>query len=336
MPSSSAKVAETNAYNAVRATSFTRIHGRPTRNDYELLKKEASDLASKVENITFTWSRDTATGDEYGLLAEIIGPAEYTHLTNLNWNQETEPAAYDPAIQATTAVHTRKRMEEEWEEKRESWFIRKGFLRGATMNMRDAFDEEYYLQLKNINTAYRNTTPIQILDHLDTRWCPLDVRTRKLLKAEFHADWDNTVMHITAFGMKLDKEQARIDRLGIVISDEDKLQFYMEQIYASKCFDKKEMVDWENKPIAIKDDYEEAKMYSKAWSGILKLTRKTAVATPAKKDKRAPTKWQTSVTKSGSTFRKLPALQSPTTKKQPSLQPTSAKNPKPKMLNFRQ
>ena len=239
MPSSSVKVVETNAYNAVRATSFTRIHGRPTRNDYELLKKEASDLASDVENISFTWSRESATGDEYGLLAEIIGPAEYTHLTNLNWAQETEPAAHDPAIQATTAVHTRKRMEEEWEEKRESWFIRKGFRRGATMNMRDALDEQYYSQLKNINTAYRNTTPIQILEHLDTRWCPLDVRARKLLKAEFHTDWDNTVMHITAFGMKLDKEQARIDRLGVVISDEDKLQFYMEQIYESNCFDKK-------------------------------------------------------------------------------------------------
>jgi hypothetical protein len=68
-------------------------------------------------------------------------------------------------------------------------------------------------------------------------------------------------MHLTAFGMKLDKEQARIDRLGIVISIEDKLQIYMEQIYASNCFDKKEMVDWENKPINIKDDYNKAKLY---------------------------------------------------------------------------
>jgi hypothetical protein len=141
MPSSSAKAAETKAYDAVRATSFTRIHGRPTRSDYELLKKEASDLVSEVENITFTWSHDTATGDKYGLLAEIIGPAKYTLLTNLNWAREMEPAAYDPAIQATTAVHTRKRMEEEWEEKRESWFIQKGFLRGLTMNMCDALDE---------------------------------------------------------------------------------------------------------------------------------------------------------------------------------------------------
>ena len=73
MPSSSIKVAETTSYNGVRTAPFTRIHGRPTRQDYELLKKEASDLASEVDNITFTWSRDTATGDEYGLLADIIG-----------------------------------------------------------------------------------------------------------------------------------------------------------------------------------------------------------------------------------------------------------------------
>jgi hypothetical protein len=67
-------------------------------------------------------------------------------------------------------------------------------------------------------------------------------------------------MHLMAFGMKLDKEQAHIDRLEVVISNEDKLQFYMEQIYSSNCFDKKEMVDWENKPIATKDDYNEAKL----------------------------------------------------------------------------
>jgi len=129
------------------------------RQHNELLKKEASDLASKVENITFAWSCDTATGEEYGLLAEIIVDVEYNYLTNLNWTQEMEPASYDPAITAATATHTRKRMEEEWEEKHESWFIWKGFLREVTMNMRDALDEQYYLQLKHINTAYRNTTP---------------------------------------------------------------------------------------------------------------------------------------------------------------------------------
>ena len=261
MPSSSAKTAETASYDAVRAVPFTRIHGRPTRHSYETLKKEASDLASEVDNLTFAWCRDPVTGEEYGLLAEIIGDAEYTHLTNQTWQLEVEPASYDPTITAATVTHMRKRMEEEWEEKRESWFTRKGFLRGVTMNMRDALDEQYYSQLKHVNTAYRNTTPLQILEHLDTRWCPLDVQARKILKKEFYTDWDSSEMHLTAFGMNLDKEQSRLDRLGIVISDEDKLQFYLEQIYASNCFDKSEMVTWENKPIVIKDDYTQAKLY---------------------------------------------------------------------------
>jgi hypothetical protein len=52
---------------------------------------------------------------------------------------------------------------------------RKGFLRGVVMNMQDALDKQYYSQLKHINTAYCNTTTIQILDHLNTQWCPLDV-----------------------------------------------------------------------------------------------------------------------------------------------------------------
>jgi hypothetical protein len=187
MPSSSAKSAETTSYNAVRAKPFTVIHGCPTRHDYELLKKEASDLGSKVDNITFAWSRDPATREEYVLLADIIGDIEYTHLTNLNWAQEIEPATYDPAITAATATHTWKILEEEWEEMRKSWYIQKGFLHRVTLNMRDALDEQYYLQLKHINTAYCNITLIQVLEHLDTRWCPLDICIKKLLKVKFHA-----------------------------------------------------------------------------------------------------------------------------------------------------
>ena len=69
------------------------------------------------------------------------------------------------------------------------------------------------------------------------------------------------MIHITAFGLKLDEEQQRLALLGIVISDDDKLQFYMEQIYSSNMFDKKEMVEWETKPVVIKDDFVEAKRY---------------------------------------------------------------------------
>ena len=81
MPSTTKSI-EAEAFEAVRSTPFTKIHGRPSRNDYKTLKKEASDLASELEDITYDWTR-SPTGEEYGLLAEIIGEDEYQHLTNL-------------------------------------------------------------------------------------------------------------------------------------------------------------------------------------------------------------------------------------------------------------
>ncbi len=82
-------------YEMVRSTSFTKIHGRPTRSNYKNLKKEASDLASKLDGITYDWSQ-SPPGQDYGLLAKIIGKDEYQHLTGLTWVQETKPATYVP------------------------------------------------------------------------------------------------------------------------------------------------------------------------------------------------------------------------------------------------
>ncbi len=103
-----------------------------------------------------------------------------------------------------------------------------------------------------------------ILTHIGvhhTRWCPLNIQACKILKKEFYTVWDSSDIHITAFGMTLNKEQSRLDRLGIIISNKDNLQFYLEQIYASNCFDTTEMVMWENKPVIVKDDYTQAKTY---------------------------------------------------------------------------
>jgi hypothetical protein len=78
----------------------------------------------------------------------------------------------------------------------------------------------------------------------------------------YYKEWDGKI-HLLAFGKRLDNDQVRIKRFGITISDEDKLQFYLEQMYALNHFDKKEMTEWENKTIAIKDNFDEAKMYFK-------------------------------------------------------------------------
>jgi len=60
MPSTT-QAAETTDFENILSTPFTRIHGRPSRSDYKILKKEAATIASKVEDITYDWSRDAGT-----------------------------------------------------------------------------------------------------------------------------------------------------------------------------------------------------------------------------------------------------------------------------------
>jgi hypothetical protein len=229
------------------------VHGGPIRKDYETLKDEALALTSEVEDITYAWSRDNAK--EYGLLADILGFDKYDELTGIDtYAIPAEPALYDPAVTDATPTHEHKRREEKWELIRTSWFIRKGFLRGVVNNLRDALDEQYYSQLKHRLTAYCNVMPLQILYHLNDRWCPLDVQAKKELKKNYYSKWDADE-HLTAFGKRLDDDQRSLVRSDVTIADDDKLQFYLEEIYDSNRFDKQEMLTWEQQPPAIKTDY---------------------------------------------------------------------------------
>ena len=112
------KTLENMTNDTVHVAAVTKIYGCPTQINYENLKKEASDLASKLDDITYFWSQS---------LAEIIGKDKYQHLTNLTRVQELKPATYNPVIKDTTTSHTRKRMEQEWERMHKMWSIRKGF-----------------------------------------------------------------------------------------------------------------------------------------------------------------------------------------------------------------
>jgi hypothetical protein len=258
-----AKQAETTAFESFRAMPFTRVHRRPTCRDYDILKEEACALAIEVEDITYPWSKNAT--DNYGLLADILGIDEYDDLTNIaTYAIPHKPASFDPNITNATPTHTRKRMEEEWEFVQTSWYIRKGILKGVVDTLGDAPNEQHYSQLRHRLTEYRNITPFQILEHLNNRWCPLDVKAKKELKAAYYTKWDHANEHLTAFGKRLDDDQRALIRSDITIPDDDKHQFYLEEIYDSNHFDKQEMLTWERKPSVTKTDFTLAKAHFEA------------------------------------------------------------------------
>jgi hypothetical protein len=59
-----------------------------------------------------------------------------------------------------------------------------------------------------------------------------------------------------AFRKRLDDDQHSLIRLDVTIANNDKLQFYLEEIYNSNLFDKQEMLTCEQQPAAMKTDYD--------------------------------------------------------------------------------
>ena len=76
--------------------------------------------------------------------------------------------------------------------------------------------------------------PLQILDHLSDRWCPLDVQAKKELKKNYYSKWD-TDKHLTTFGKRLDDDQRALVQSNVNIANDDKLQLYLEEIYDSNA-----------------------------------------------------------------------------------------------------
>ncbi len=79
---------------------------------------------------------------------------------------------------------------------------------------------------------------------------------------------DHANEHLTAIGKCLDNNQRTLILSDVIIADDNKLQFYLEEIYDSNCFDKQETM-WEQEPSATKTDFTLAKVHFEA---IVKAT----------------------------------------------------------------
>jgi hypothetical protein len=62
------------------------------------------------------------------------------------------------------------------------------------------------------------------------------VHAKELIKTGYQTEGDDNI-HLTAFGKRLDDKQICIKQFGINISNEDKLQYYLEQMYSCNQFD---------------------------------------------------------------------------------------------------
>ena len=57
----------------------------------------------------------------------------------------------------------------------------------------------------------------------------------------------NKYDHIKVFGKRINDEKSNLTDVNILFTEENKLQFYIDQIYDINMFDKEDITEWEKK-----------------------------------------------------------------------------------------
>ena len=232
------------AYKAVIAVPYTRIHGKPTRDDYHKLRDEAIVTAAAVEN-PFEEAHDT------GVIGDIVEDIEFFAATgqNVPYVEPAEMEMYDPEITDVMDTPTRKRREADWSELLEFLAVRKGTLLGVGHNVRGALDTKYTINLNQRIHGYKNVTVKQYFQHLDSKWCKLTVKTIRDMKLHFYRgmDLNDPNEGVSQFIIRLEEEQGDLERDNITISEAEKLQHFLEQVNIdSRLFSKEQRKEWNN------------------------------------------------------------------------------------------
>ncbi len=114
--------------------------------------------------------------------------------------------------------------------------------------MQDALDLTYYQQLKNKQLKYKNVAIQDYFKHLDTHWGRIiTIKMEIQLKQKFYQSWDHGRIHITDFRDRLNQDQEELQEDKIIISNHDKLVFYVQQMCRLGFFERATIEKWEDK-----------------------------------------------------------------------------------------
>jgi hypothetical protein len=142
--------------------------------------------------------------------------------------------------------HVRKRKEEVHNQKIVDYWTWKGTMRGLAENIRDAIEEKYYIALKHPKTKYNIVTPLEILQHVQDKFAPMDTRSKKVMRAKYYQPWNvGEGELLDTFTQRLVNKRVILEFNGININDDELNEHYIDQMYTSKQFAPDEMKAWE-------------------------------------------------------------------------------------------
>ena len=94
-----------------------------------------------------------------------------------------------------------------------------------------------------------NVFPRQYIIHLETSFCHLDAQAVADLKQHYKREIKPN-KQLQQFGTRLDREQDNLGVGGVIISNDDKFNRYLIEIYNSGMFSTETITQWTKTPVA--------------------------------------------------------------------------------------
>ena len=264
-------------YRTVLADQVTRVHGLPTWRAKQNLVTELTKIAKK-HKVSYDWSGGK------GLIALIIGAArlaaDFPALPPFIFPDRPDMA---PTIPNGTNQQTVRQLVDENNLKKRDWAVISGFCRGASEQIRNALDSEYYEDLEHVRFGYDDVKPREYIEHLEDEHCPLDEAAKLDAREHYFRGWERgrtpRPETLAKYAKRLDEEQEALGRDGITISAADKKEHYLVQLYQSGVFPTTTIREWKRKPEADQT-YTNAKTFFEAeHKGLSEVSRLTGDST---------------------------------------------------------
>ena len=108
-----------------------------------------------------------------------------------------------------------------------------------------AVDEQYIDELREEYVGYKNASIKTMIKQLQS-WFVITNSERIAIKASFLVPWADTPnAHVTTFARQLNRRQIECDDHGVIITDDEKVVHFVQEMYACGLFEARFLNNWE-------------------------------------------------------------------------------------------
>ena len=238
----------------IGTSAIDKIIGQPTTTSVNNLKEQIAKIAASVK--TTKW------GGRHRYLPLVLDDTEWQAASSFgdtlpsgapnNTHRLTRPPLVPAGLANNMTITARHAITSKHErDKAEFWTQEAVDSIIVDRIVTEIIDAPYVEELEEDYVGYANQTIKTVLAHLKTTWCTVTTLEKKQAAEQFQIKWNGTT-HITKYARQLDKHQKLCRDIGVPAHDNQKIQIYVEQMYACEMFDDKEMTEWEDKVTADK------------------------------------------------------------------------------------